>query len=243
MDPGPSLPSLIDASVSAPSFNPSYKELVCFAASAFSSASLLAAIVERGFSFRFDGNLDMGMDQNSKLKAEVILNTYGSEELLSVFRELGEIKNAYKLVKIIVSHREKEKIKTISQFKETIKEVVPKHAEYKYFAKVFQALRIEVNDEISALKEMLIQTGKVLQPIGRLVVITYHSLEDRLVKNYIKAGRFDGEIEKDFYGNIIAPFKSVNRNTKTTTINFCSFHPMWSISSYLSSCLSASEAY
>ena len=166
---------------------------------------------ERGFSFRFDGNLDMRMDQNSKLTAEVIVNTYGSEELLAVFRELGEIKNAYKLVKIIVSHREKGKIKTISQFKEVIKEVIPKHAEHKYLAKVFQALRIKVNDEISVLKEMLLQTGKVLQPGGRLVVITYHSLEDRLVKNYIKAGRFDGEIEKDFYGNMITPFKSVNR--------------------------------
>ncbi|NOZ47486.1 MAG: 16S rRNA (cytosine(1402)-N(4))-methyltransferase RsmH [Chlorobi bacterium] len=166
---------------------------------------------DRGFSFRFNGNLDMRMDQNAELTAEKILNTYSSEELLNVFNRFGEIKNAYRLVKTIIENREIQPINSIEHFKEIIKGLIPKYSEYKYLAKVFQALRIEVNDEINVLKETLLQTGKVLKKGGRLVVLTYHSLEDRLVKNYIKAGNFEGKIEKDFYGNKIAPLQAVNR--------------------------------
>ena len=147
-------------------------------------------VAERGFSFRFEGDLDMRMDNNSEKTASIVINTYASEKLLKVFREYGEIKNAYKLVKEIVAYREREKIISIGQFKEAIKNVMPKYSEHKYLAKVFQALRIEVNDEIDVLKEMLLQTIKVLKPGGRLVIITYHSLEDRLVKNFVKAGNF-----------------------------------------------------
>lgn len=166
---------------------------------------------ERGFSFRFNGELDMRMDQNAELTAQKILNKYASEDLLRIFREYGEIKNAYKLVKSIVKYRDKGKIATIIEFKDMIVNEIPKNMEHKYLAKVFQALRIEVNNEINVLKETLLQTVNALKPQGRLVVLTYHSLEDRLVKNFIKAGRFDGKLEKDFYGNVIAPFQQVNR--------------------------------
>jgi 16S rRNA (cytosine1402-N4)-methyltransferase len=168
-------------------------------------------IAERGFSFRFDGDLDMRMDKNLEKTAADVLNTYSSEDLLKLFREFGEIDNAYKLVKEIVSAREKDSIGQISQFKEAIVNVTPKHVEHKYLAKVFQALRIEVNDEIGVLKEMLLQTASSIKPGGRLVVITYHSLEDRLVKNFMKSGNFEGKLEKDFYGNVLSPFKAINR--------------------------------
>lgn len=168
-------------------------------------------VAERGFSFRFDSELDMRMDQNAELTAQKILNKYASEDLLRIFREYGEIKNAYKLVKSIVEYRDKGKIFTIGEFKDVIVNEIPKKLEHKYLAKVFQALRIEVNNEINVLKETLLQTVNALKPQGRLVVLTYHSLEDRLVKNFIKAGRFDGKLEKDFYGNIIAPYQQVNR--------------------------------
>ncbi len=168
-------------------------------------------VANRGFSFRFDGKLDMRMDQNSELTAEQVLNKYGSEDLVRVFKEYGEIKNVYRLVKTIVNHRDKAPIKTIENFIEAISAEIPKHSEHKYLARVFQALRIEVNNELNVLKETLLNTSKALKPGGRLVVITYHSLEDRLVKNYIKSGKFDGKLEKDFYGNVISPFQQVNR--------------------------------
>lgn len=166
---------------------------------------------ERGFSFRFDGDLDMRMNQSAKLSAKNLVNEYSETELAKIFWEYGELKNSRKLAKAIVENRENKKIGTIKEFTDVLMPYLPKHAEHKFLAKVFQALRIEVNREMEFLKEMLLQTTDVIKPGGRLVVITYHSLEDRIVKNFIKNGKFKGEVEKDFYGNLIVPFKAVNR--------------------------------
>lgn len=163
---------------------------------------------ERGFSFMYDADLDMRMHQGDKMTAATVLNTYSEEELARVFYEFGELKNARKLARIITGGAANDQIKTIEQFKKLIELCAPKFSEHKYFAKVFQALRIEVNDEINALKEFLLQTTNVIKKGGRLSVITYHSLEDRLVKNFVRAGKFKGAVEKDFYGNPIVPFES-----------------------------------
>lgn len=166
---------------------------------------------ERGFSFRFDASLDMRMNQKSTLTAAKVLNEYSADDLKKIFRLYGEIKNAGRLVHAIVNHRENSIINTINQFKAVLEPVLPVKAQAKYLAKVFQALRIEVNQEMEALKEMLEQTPDVLKKGGRLSVITYHSLEDRLVKNFIRSGMFEGEPEKDLYGRFEVPFKAVNR--------------------------------
>lgn len=166
---------------------------------------------ERGFSYRFDSDIDMRMNQESEKSAITILNNYTIEQLKQIFKEYGEIKNAYKLSLIITEKREIEKIQSTLQFIEAIKSCTPKFQENKYLSKVFQAIRIEVNNEMHVLKEMLEQSIYSIKENGRLVVITYHSLEDRIVKNYIKSGNADGIIEKDFYGNVISPFEAVNR--------------------------------
>ncbi|MDA3952077.1 MAG: 16S rRNA (cytosine(1402)-N(4))-methyltransferase RsmH [Bacteroidales bacterium] len=166
---------------------------------------------KRGFSFRFDGELDMRMNQSAKLSAKNLVNEYEETKLAKIFWEYGELKNSRKLAKAIVDQRENKKIGTIKEFTDVLMPYLPKHAEHKFLAKVFQALRIEVNREMEFLKEMLLQTTDVLKPGGRLVVITYHSLEDRIVKNFIKKGKFKGEVEKDFFGNLNVPFKAVNR--------------------------------
>jgi 16S rRNA (cytosine1402-N4)-methyltransferase len=166
---------------------------------------------QRGFSFRFDGELDMRMNQSAKLSAKSIINEYDEKELAKILWEYGELRNSRKLAKAIVEKRKGRKVEKISEFTEILMPYLPKHAEHKFLAKVFQALRIEVNREMEFLKEMLIQTIDVIKPGGRLVVITYHSLEDRIVKNFIKNGLFEGEVEKDFYGNKDVPFKAVNR--------------------------------
>ncbi|NOQ24030.1 MAG: 16S rRNA (cytosine(1402)-N(4))-methyltransferase RsmH [Bacteroidales bacterium] len=168
-------------------------------------------VPERGFSFRFDGDLDMRMNQSAKISAKNLVNEYKETELAKVFWEYGELKNSRKLARAIVENRENKKIGTIKEFTDVLMPYLPKHAEHKFLAKVFQALRIEVNREMEFLKEMLLQTTDVIKPGGRLVVITYHSLEDRIVKNFIKNGKFKGEVEKDFYGNLKVPFKAVNR--------------------------------
>jgi len=168
-------------------------------------------VAERGFSFRFEGKLDMRMNQSSDFTASDLVNNYSTEELFRVFREYGELKNTGKLVRAIESYRKSQPIDTIGEFKEAIDSCVPKFKDAKYLAKVFQALRIEVNQEMDALKEMLMQTPDVLGQQGRLVVITYHSLEDRLVKNFIRSGNFSGVVEKDFFGNVKTPLKAVNR--------------------------------
>ena len=166
---------------------------------------------ERGFSFRHDSALDMRMNNKSKRTAADVLNQYPEEKLISIFREYGEIPNAYKLVRQIVSERNKIKFKDTCQFTEAISGFVPKKTEHQYLAKVFQALRIEVNAELQVLKQLLLQSTEMLKPKGRLVIISYHSLEDRLVKNFIKTGNFDGNVEKDLYGNFHTPFKQINK--------------------------------
>lgn len=165
----------------------------------------------RGFSIRFDAELDLRMDRTMQISAKDIINNYEVEQLKKIFSDYGEIENSYKLAKTIDEARNNEEIKTINQLKNTIEKCAKKGKENKYYAQVFQALRIEVNNELEVLKEMLKQTLDLLKPQGRLVVISYHSLEDRIVKNFMKMGKFEGEIEKDFYGNVLTPFKLVSR--------------------------------
>jgi len=166
---------------------------------------------ERGFSFRFEGKLDMRMNQQAKVSAADILNNYEERELLRIFWEYGELQNARTLTKAIINGRSSKTLTDIKDLVDLIMPFLPKHAEHKFLAKVFQALRIEVNREMEYLQSMLLQTIDVIKPGGRLVVLTYHSLEDRLVKNFIKSGKFEGEAEKDFYGNLKVPFVAVNR--------------------------------
>lgn len=166
---------------------------------------------QRGFSFRFDAELDMRMNQESELTAKTVLNEYEVHQLKSIFRMYGEINNVGRLVSVIDTYRQQNKFETINQFKEVLEPIMPQKMQSKYLAKVFQAIRIEVNQEMEVLKEMLEATVKVIKPGGRLSVITYHSLEDRLVKNFIRNGMFDGQPEKDLYGNVDVPFKAVNR--------------------------------
>ena len=166
---------------------------------------------ERGFSTRFDAKLDMRMDRNTKLTAQSILNTYTAEQLQHVFGQYGEVRNARTLANAIVSTRASREIETIDQLKSILMRYAKKGRENKYYAQVFQALRIEVNDELKALEEMLKEGSEILKPGGRFVVMSYHSLEDRLVKNFFNKGKFSGEVEKDFYGNLIRPLEPVNR--------------------------------
>jgi 16S rRNA (cytosine1402-N4)-methyltransferase len=168
-------------------------------------------VAERGFSFRFDGDLDMRMNRDASQNAADIINTFTEDQLRSIFREYGEIDNAGRLAKQLISARNVAPIKTIEQFKEAISPCVPRLQESKYLAKVFQALRIETNKEMDVLREFLEQSIQLLKPGGRLVVITYHSLEDRMVKNFIKSGDISGKQEKDFYGNVESPLEPVNR--------------------------------
>lgn len=170
---------------------------------------------ERGFSIRYDADLDMRMDQVGELDAKKVLNTYSETELHRIFGMYGEIQNARSLAGRIVMERLNGPIETVAQLKEVIKRQVPKGKEHKYHAQVFQALRIEVNGELAALQDFLEQTVAVLKPQGRLVVMSYHSLEDRLVKNFMQKGKFRGEVEKDFYGNEIKPFRVISRKAVT----------------------------
>lgn len=167
---------------------------------------------ERGFSFRFDADLDMRMNRRKELTAAKVLNTYDAGQLTTIFRNYGEVENARKLAEVIVGKREQEEIRTSEDFSGVIASCIPKMKEKKYLAKVYQALRIEVNGELEALKEMMVQAMEVLKPGGRLVVITYHSLEDRIVKNFLKSGNVDGKVEKDLlFGHISHNFELVNR--------------------------------
>jgi len=169
----------------------------------------------RGFSFKADANLDMRMNTDMKKTAADLLNEYQELELINMFRHYGEIKNAGRLAKSIVAARKEKKLLSISSFIEAIHNEIPKKQENKYLAKVFQAIRIELNDEIGALKDFLNATGDIVDKNGRLVIISYHSLEDRFVKNYIRSGNCKGTIEKDIYGNYKTPFKQVNRKIIT----------------------------
>ncbi len=168
-------------------------------------------VEERGFSFAKGGSLDMRMNRKGKLTAKIVLETYTKERLKNVFLKYGEIHNSKRLAETIVNYRTNKEIEKIKEFISIIKSCVTKSYENKYLAKVFQALRIEVNRELENLKEMLFQTIDLIKTDGRLVVITYHSLEDRLVKNFIRKGKFEGELEKDIYGNVELPFDQVNK--------------------------------
>ncbi len=166
---------------------------------------------DRGFSTRFQGPLDMRMDRQSPLSAKDVVNTFDREELKNIFKLYGELKNAHRIASEIEFHRKTEEIETTEQLKKVLQKLAPRGKENKFFAQVFQALRIEVNNELDVLKDFLRQSAEVLKPGGRLVVIAYHSLEDRLVKNFFRAGNFEGEQEKDFFGNVITPLKPIGK--------------------------------
>ncbi|WP_426672187.1 16S rRNA (cytosine(1402)-N(4))-methyltransferase RsmH [Mucilaginibacter sp. McL0603] len=172
---------------------------------------------ERGFSIRFDADLDMRMNQSAGLSAKEVVSTYDEADLHRIFGIYGEIKNAKSLARTIVTGRLNAPINTVADLKNVIVSLIPKGKENKYLAQVFQALRIEVNQELEALKDFLIQSAEVLVSGGRLVVMSYHSLEDRLVKNFIAKGKFSGEVEKDFYGNDQKPFEAVSRGAITAS--------------------------
>jgi 16S rRNA (cytosine1402-N4)-methyltransferase len=166
---------------------------------------------DRGFSTRFEAKLDMRMDQNSTLTAAEVLNTYSEADLKRIFRLYGEVDNAGYLASIIYHNRKDKQIETVNDLKDMITKCVKRGRENQYYAQVFQALRIEVNKELDVLQELLLQTLDVLKPGGRAVIMSYHSLEDRLVKNFFKSGKLEGEVEKDFYGNQLTPFKMITR--------------------------------
>jgi len=165
----------------------------------------------RGFSTRFSGDLDMRMNQSDEISAKEVLNTYDEGKLHKIFGIYGEVKNAKTLAQSVVAERAARPFETTEGFTAFLKKYAPRGKEFKYFAQVFQALRIEVNDEIGALEDMLMDSLELLKPEGRLVVMSYHSLEDRLVKNLMIKGRFQGEVEKDFYGNLIRPLEPMTR--------------------------------
>lgn len=166
---------------------------------------------ERGFSTRFEANLDMRMNQRGGKTARDIVDTYSVEELHRILGMYGELQNAKTAAQAIVAARANRNIETVNDLKASLQRYAPRGKENKYFAQVFQALRIEVNDEMGALQEFLTQSAEVLKPQGRLVVMSYHSLEDRLVKNFIGKGKFYGEVEKDLFGNDLKPLQSVTR--------------------------------
>ena len=172
---------------------------------------------DRGFSIRFDADLDMRMNQSDSLSAQQVINTYSEADLHRIFGIYGEIQNAKSLAKTIVTSRLSAPINSVADLKNAISNLIPRGKENKYLAQVFQALRIEVNQELDALKEFLSQSAEVLASGGRLVVMSYHSLEDRLVKNFIAKGKFSGEVEKDFYGNDQKPFDAVSRGAITAS--------------------------
>ena len=166
---------------------------------------------ERGFSTRFDADLDMRMNQSGALSAFEVINKYDEEKLANVLFNYSELRNAKDISRRIVEKRAEEKIKTSFQLKEVLAAFVPKSQEHKVLAQIFQGIRIEVNQEIEALKEFLLQVPELLNENGRLSVLSYHSLEDRLVKRFIRSGLFEGEPVKDYYGNVTVPLKKVGQ--------------------------------
>ena len=170
---------------------------------------------ERGFSFRFNAPLDMRMNKSTSVSAADVLNTYPESKLINIFSLYGELSNAKKIAHTIVQKRNDNPIIDTNQLLDIVKPYFMREREKKDLAKLFQALRIEVNNEMLVLRKMLNQTAEVMNSNGKLVVITYHSLEDRIVKNFIKSGNCEGDIQKDFYGNIISPFKALNNKVIT----------------------------
>ncbi|MEM9417056.1 MAG: 16S rRNA (cytosine(1402)-N(4))-methyltransferase RsmH [Bacteroidota bacterium] len=172
---------------------------------------------ERGFSTRWEGALDMRMDQTSSLTAQEVVNTYTAAQLQTVLQNYGEVRNARTVAQAIVAARGAQPIRTTQDLRAILQRWAPRGREAKYYAQVFQALRIEVNDELGALKALLKQSATLLKPSGRLVALSYHSLEDRLVKHFLKAGNFEGVLQKDVYGNVLRPFKPVHSKPITPT--------------------------
>ena len=166
---------------------------------------------ERGFATRFDADLDMRMDQQAAVSAKQVLNSGTEQELHRILGMYGEITNARTVAMAIVSARANRPLQTINDLKTALQRFAPRGKENKFFAQVFQAIRIEVNEELTILKEFLAQMPEVLKPGGRLVVMSYHSLEDRLVKNYMNKGKFHGEVDKDLYGNELKPLQAITR--------------------------------
>ena len=166
---------------------------------------------ERGFSFRYEAPLDMRMNQEAEKTAADIVNNYEYEDLEKILRLYGEVDNSRKIAQLICKARENSPILTTGELGKAIESALPKFAEHKFLAKVYQALRIEVNQEMKSLEKFLSGAAASLKPGGKMVIITYHSLEDRMVKNFIKAGNIEGKVEKDFYGNATAPLKAVNK--------------------------------
>ena len=175
-------------------------------------------IGERGFSIRFDDAvLDMRMSQSQRLSAHKVINEYKADALANVFYKYGELHQSRKLAAEIVAARTGKDIETVGELKEALKSSAPKFKDFKFYAQVFQAIRIEVNQELDVLEKMLLQCGSILKPKGRLVFMSYHSLEDRLVKNYMNSGNLMGELEKDFFGNINRPFNPLNKKAAVAT--------------------------
>lgn len=168
-------------------------------------------VAERGFSTRFEADLDMRMNRDSNFSAFTVINKYEESQLRDVLANYGELRSAKAMAKVIVEAREESKIKTSEQLKKVLKRFLPAFKENKILAQIYQAIRIEVNQELEALKEFLLQTHEVLEPGGRISLISYHSLEDRLVKRYIRSGLFEGEPEKDVFGRVEVPFKAVGK--------------------------------
>jgi 16S rRNA (cytosine1402-N4)-methyltransferase len=168
-------------------------------------------VAERGFSLRFPGKLDLRMNQNQQLTAAMVLNDYDQDQLSSIFRNYGELHNARAITSAIIKFRSGKQLVNFEDLKQALSHFPTPGRENKFFAKVLQALRIEINQELEALKDFLLQVPGVLKEGGRLVVISYHSLEDRLVKNFTRAGNFEGKLEKDFYGNVETPFQLINK--------------------------------
>ena len=168
-------------------------------------------VAERGFSTRFDAELDMRMNQKGELSACKIVNEYDEANLRRIFLDYGELKNAPSIAKVIIEAREIEPIRNTAQLKTVLSRFLPAHKSHKILAQMYQAIRIEVNQEIKVLKEFLEQSLEILKPNGRLSVISYHSLEDRLVKRFMKNGMFEGEPEKDFFGNFSVPFTAIGK--------------------------------
>ena len=166
---------------------------------------------ERGFSYRFEADLDMRMDNNSSLTARQIINKYTSEDLNKMFKNYGELNNAKKITREIINSRAKNEIKTTTQLNEIIYPLIPNRISNKILSRVYQAIRIEVNNELEAIRLLLKQTVELLKVGGRISLISYHSLEDRIVKRFFKTGKFQGEIEKDIYGNYSLPYKIIEK--------------------------------
>jgi len=166
-------------------------------------------VAERGFSTRFDADLDMRMSQKNTVSAYDVVNEYEYDDLRKVLFQYGDLRNANAMAKVIVASREESPIKTTEQLKQVLSQFLPGFKAHKILAQIYQAIRIEVNQEIEVIKEFLLQTDNLIKPGGRLSLISYHSLEDRLVKRYMRAGQFEGEPEKDLYGNVEVPFKKV----------------------------------